>query len=75
MALTQELKSFVVGFYGKVVIKNEDVQSIIDLMKYDKKNVNGKVNFVLLDTLEHCQLDVQLSPELIQDCLDFYMKN
>jgi len=29
----------------------------------------------LLDTLEHCQLDVQLSTETILEGLDFYIKN
>jgi len=71
--LTNELKLFVNDFYGKVIIEKEDIPSIIDLMKYDKKNVSGKVNFVLLDTLEHCQLDIQLSPDMIMDGLHFYM--
>ena len=71
--LTNELKLFVNDFYGKIIIEKEDIPSIIDLMKYDKKNVSGKVNFVLLDTLEHCQLDVQLSPDMIMDGLNFYM--
>ena len=46
---------------AKIPIEENELPTIIDLMKYDKKNVSGKVNFVLLDTLEHCQLDIQLS--------------
>lgn len=72
---TDELKSFVNEFYGTVAIEVDDMPDIIDLMKYDKKNVNGKVNFVLLDTIEHCQLDVQLSTETILEGLNYYMKN
>ena len=72
---TNELKSFVNEFYGKIPIEADDIPDIIDLMKYDKKNVSGKVNFVLLDTLEHCQLDVQLSSEIILEGLNYYMKN
>lgn len=72
---TNDLKSFVNEFYGKVPITADDMTDIIDLMKYDKKNVSGKVNFVLLDTLEHCQLDVQLSTDTILEGLDFYVKN
>ncbi len=75
MELTAELKLFVNRFYGKVNIETTDMDAIIDLMKYDKKNVSGKVNFVLLDALEHCQLDVQLTGEMIKEGLDFYMKN
>ena len=75
LAYTNELKLFVNDFYGKVPIEDDDLPEIIDLMKYDKKNVNGMVNFVLLDTLEHCQLDVQLSAEIIREGIDFYTKN
>ncbi len=75
MLYTDELKLFVNDFYGKVPIEDQDIPKIIDLMKYDKKNVSGKVNFVLLDTLEHCKLDVQLSADMIRDGVDFYMKN
>lgn len=75
LAHTNELKSFVNDFYGKIPIENQDLPKIIDLMKFDKKNVSGMVNFVLVDTLEHCQLDIQLSTETIHEGLDFYMKN
>jgi len=72
---TQDLKSFANGFYGKVVIEQRDLHAIIDLMKYDKKNVSGKVNFVLLDAMETCKLDIQIEPELIEDGILFYMNN
>ena len=72
---TNELKSFVNDFYGKIPIEEHDLPEIIDLMKYDKKNVSGLVNFVLLDALEHCQLDIQLSTTAIREGFDFYMKN
>jgi len=72
---TEDLKSFVNRFYGKVALEQKDLQAIIDLMKYDKKNVSGKVNFVLLDAIETCKLDVQIEPELIEEGILFYMNN
>ena len=71
-SLTESLRSFVLNFYGPVHLKKEDFSAIMDLMKFDKKNVSGKVNFVLLDTIENCKLDIQLSPELIEEGLLYY---
>ena len=75
LPLTEELKSFVNSFYGKVTIEPDELTAIIDLMQYDKKNVSGKVNFVLLDSLEKCQMDVQVNPDLVKEGLLYYMEN
>jgi 3-dehydroquinate synthase len=73
MELTEALKTFVNNFYGAVNIEKEDLSEITDLMKYDKKNVSGKVNFVLLEQMQKCKLDIHLDPELIQKGLLYYM--
>lgn len=74
MELTDALKAFVNNFYGRVDIEKEDLNVITGLMKYDKKNVSGKVNFVLLEQMEKCKLDIHLDPELIQKGLLYYMR-
>lgn len=71
--LTEELKSFVKDFYGRIDIQDSDVESIINLMKYDKKNVNGKINFVLAKEMEQCVLDVQVPAELLSKGVDYYL--
>jgi len=43
--------------------------------KYDKKNVNGKVQFVLMQQMEKCALDVLVAPDLLLEGIDFYSKN
>lgn len=75
MHFTEDLKAFANSFYGKVPIEQKDLQAIIDLMKYDKKNVSGKVNFVLLQALETCKLDVQIDAGLIEEGILFYMED
>jgi len=75
LSLTEELKSFVNHFYGKVNFTQDDLAAITNLMKYDKKNVSGKVNFVLLDSLEKCQLDVKVNPDLVKEGLLYYIEN
>jgi len=74
MELTESLKSFVNRFYGTVHIEKDDLAEITKLMKFDKKNVSGIINFVLLDQMESCKLDVQLDAELIQNGLYYYMQ-
>ena len=71
---TEELKSFVRDFYGKVTLKESDFNPIIDLMQFDKKNVNGKVNFVLLYQMEKCKIDVQINNKLLIDGLNYYQQ-
>ncbi len=72
MHYTEELKSFVNNFYGKIKIEKSDYSPIINLMQFDKKNVSGKVNFVLLSEMEECKIDVQISNELLIEGLNFY---
>jgi len=72
MEYTEELKTFVDNFYGKTLIQKSDFAPIIDLMQFDKKNVSGKVNFVLLKQMENCEIDVQVSNELLIEGLRYY---
>jgi 3-dehydroquinate synthase len=74
MEKTDELKNFVIDFYGKTLIEKNDFAPIIDLMQYDKKNISGKVNFVLLKKMESCIIDVQLSEELLVEGIEYYLE-
>lgn len=69
------LREFVQKFYGRITLPQEDVPIMLDLMKYDKKNVNGKVQFVLMQKMEKCALDVLVEPELLLEGIDFYSKS
>lgn len=72
MSETESLKSFVVDYFGKVAILVSDFDAIISLMKYDKKNVNGMVNFILLKNDDEFAFDVQLDRELLLDGFKYY---
>ena len=74
LELTHELKTFVQRFYGDITIEQQDLDKIIELMKYDKKNVSGKVNFVLLEDMEKCHMDVQIDPQLVKEGFRYYMQ-
>lgn len=67
------IKETIVRIFGKVPVLKSDYPAIIDLMKHDKKNLNGQVNFVLLEALEKCKIDCKVSVDLIEEALDYYL--
>lgn len=69
---TNSLKKFVLDYYGKTAINEVDYQPIIHLMAFDKKNVSGKVNFILLKNMEQYKIDVQVDSDLLIEGLNYY---
>ncbi len=67
-----EIKKVIVDIYGKTDILEEDFNAIIELLKHDKKNVSGQVNFVLLTALEKTNIDCQVDNQLIKESLLYY---
>ena len=49
-----------------------DIQHIIDLLIYDKKNENGRVNFVLLEQIGVPVWDQKVPEKLIWDAFSYY---
>ena len=68
-----EIKKVITDIYGKVTILEEDFAPIIELLKHDKKNVSGEVNFVLLEELEKCKINCKVPNNLIVDSLTYYL--
>ena len=66
------LKETILSIYDRTILDKNDFSSIMDLLKHDKKNVNGQVNFVLLTDFENHKLDCKVSEELIVESLAFY---
>ena len=66
------VKNMINALYEKVVIKTTDHDAIFDLLKHDKKNSNGHVNFVLLNDFEDFKLDCKISNELLVQSIEFY---
>ncbi len=66
------IKSTIIDFFGRVEIQQEDYNHIIDLMKYDKKNIGSTVNFVLLENLAQFKIDCTVSNTVLVEGFDFY---
>ena len=67
-----EIKEVILSIYNKTNLLTEDFSGIMELLKHDKKNVNGQVNFVLLNDYEDYKLDCKVSNELIIESMEFY---
>ncbi|MGB0892159.1 MAG: 3-dehydroquinate synthase, partial [Flavobacteriaceae bacterium] len=68
-----EIKQTILAIYGKFDILLEDFTGIIDLLKHDKKNVGGQVNFVLLSNIENYKIDCKVPEELVVKSLEYYI--
>lgn len=59
-------------FFPKVLFTEKDIQSIIDLLKHDKKNYGDQVNFVLLKDIGKVVLDCQVTEAQIRKAFESY---
>ncbi|WP_405414981.1 3-dehydroquinate synthase [Maribacter sp. Asnod1-A12] len=67
-----DIKSTFLNRYDKVEFSNTDIESILKLMKYDKKNSHGKVNFVLLKSIGEPEFDIEIPIELFNEAFAYY---
>lgn len=70
--LCQSIKEIMINNYGKEQIHSKDFEPIVQLLKYDKKNEHGNINFVLLETIGKPKIDCTVDEELIYNAFKFY---
>lgn len=70
-----EIKYALQEYFEKQYFSEEEIEQIIYLMKFDKKNAHGNVNFVLLESIGQPVLDCTVANELIYQAFDYYMKD
>ena len=69
---TLEIKALFTNYYGKVSIDESEYATIIELLKYDKKNNHGNINFVLLESIGNTKMDCLVDDKFIIDAFKFY---
>ncbi|MFD2585685.1 3-dehydroquinate synthase [Croceitalea marina] len=67
-----EIKKAFLSHFKKVDFTDQDIEIIIDLLKHDKKNTHGNVNFVLLQEIGIPVLDVKVPLELFKKAFAYY---
>lgn len=66
------IKEIFLKIFKKVTIETSDHEAIIDLLKYDKKNEHGNINFVLLEKIGMPKIDCLVENELLVKAFAYY---
>ena len=69
-----EIKRNFGELFSKIKFSKSDIETILELLKHDKKNEHGKINFVLLNRIGNAVIDIQVSPELLKESFVYYME-
>lgn len=68
----EDIKSTFLKRYPKTEFSKDDIEAILSLLKFDKKNSHGNINFVLLESIGHPVIDVKIPLELFQRAFAYY---
>ena len=67
-----QIKKVFIDLYGPVEFNENDKSSIIELLKYDKKNSHGQVKYALLESIGSCVVDIIVDDQLIDEAFLYY---
>jgi len=70
-----QVKEVIINMYGTEEFSDKDIQEIKALMKFDKKNEHGNINFVLLENIGMPVFDITVTDDLIKKAFNFYSNN
>lgn len=59
-------------YFDHYKMKQGIAEQLLEIMKQDKKNSSGNINFSLPDKIGHCEIDVVIDHNLIKESLEFY---
>ena len=62
----------ILNHFPKQEFSKNDIEAVINLMVFDKKNRNGKVLFVLLEDIGKHKIDCEVDNKLIYSAFDYY---
>lgn len=66
------IASILTNMYDASIFSEKEIYSIIENLKYDKKNSNGNVLFVLLESIGHPTIDQKVPNNLILKAFAYY---
>lgn len=70
----EQLKTYIHNIYPFHRFNKSEQHHIIDLMKHDKKNTKGNINFVLLKDIGSPLLDCKVENDLIYEAFEYYQE-
>ena len=67
-----DIKKSFAQFYPHIEFNSVDRDGVLSLLRHDKKNKAGKINFVLLKSIGKPKIDVKVTQDLFYKAFDFY---
>ena len=68
----EDIKRTFLERFPKVEFTEEDIHKIVSLLKFDKKNSHGNINFVLLKNIGETVIDIQIPNNLYAQAFEYY---
>ncbi len=68
----EDIKMTLLKHFEKVDFNDNDIDAIIDLLKYDKKNSHGSIFFVLLKRIGDAQIDNRVPDDILSQAFSYY---
>lgn len=68
-----EIRDVIRKFFPGIPIETEHRKPILDLLRFDKKNADGKVLFSLLERIGQASYNVEVTGDQLHAALDYYM--
>lgn len=68
----EQITNVILSIYKPVAIDPNDYEPIMELMKYDKKNEHGNINFVLLESIGKPKINCLVDNSLIVNAIGYY---
>jgi len=68
----EEITQFILGLFKDTTLGQMDFHRLIELMKHDKKNGKGDINFSLLSSIGKCEINKKAKADQIIEALNYY---
>ena len=72
-SLAESAINKLISFFGKIELSNDHLVSVMNFIAHDKKNANGKFNFVLLINIGQPAWDISIDSTDIIDAYEAYI--
>ena len=70
----EEVRDSIKELYGVIPFNASEIEKIKTLLKFDKKNEAGKINFVLLARIGKPVIDREVPDRLIEEAFQYYLE-
>lgn len=67
-----QVSRYILKIYGKYSLKNEYFPDLLRLMKNDKKNEHGIINFTMLNAIGDSEINQSCMEELVMESFSYY---